>query len=145
MPPKPGPSAPVRITVPHAPGGMPDILGRILAEHLSGVFHQQFYVENRAGGNGVVGAAVVRATPPDGHNLIVTGFPLLVIQPLANPNVGFDPLRDFTHIAYFGGAPLSGPRGMPDGLTQRLNREVIAALHRPDVRDRLDRDAVLTR
>jgi hypothetical protein len=38
---------------------------------------------------------------------------------------------------------LSGPRGMPDGLTQRLNREVIAALHRPDVRGRLDRDAVL--
>jgi len=38
---------------------------------------------------------------------------------------------------------LSGPRGMSDGLTQRLNREVVAALHRADVRERLDRDAVL--
>jgi tripartite-type tricarboxylate transporter receptor subunit TctC len=264
------PERPVRITVPHAPGGMPDILGRILAEHLSNVFHQQFYVENRPGGNGVVGAALVRATPPDGYNLIVTGFPLLVVLPLANPNVGFDPVHDFTHIGYFGGAPnlfvvnpalgvhtlkelvarvrhdgslayamsgpgsngqlvaesfarrnsisltpvgyrsgsiglmdavaghigmssqswgivgeyvrtgklvplavtsearlqqapeiptfkeegypelvtttwfsLSAPRGLPEAMTQALNREVIAVLHRPDVRARLDRDAVL--
>jgi tripartite-type tricarboxylate transporter receptor subunit TctC len=49
--------------------------------------------------------AVVHAAP-DGYTLIVSGMPLLVLLPPMNKNADFDPIKDFTHIAYFGGPPI---------------------------------------
>ena len=100
------PTKPVRIVAPFAPGGAADTLGRIIAEPLSGVFHQQFYVENRGGAGGLIGAASVATAEPDGHTFIVSGVASHVIAPSISPNPGFDPLRDFTHIAYLGGPPV---------------------------------------
>ena len=99
------PSKPVRIVVPFAAGGAADTLGRLYADALSAAFGRQFYVENRIGGGGLIGAEAVARAEPDGLTLMVSGIPTHVLGPAMNRNVGFDPIRDFTHIAYFGGTP----------------------------------------
>jgi tripartite-type tricarboxylate transporter receptor subunit TctC len=100
------PTKPVRIVVPWPAGGSADMIGRIAAEHLTQVFGQSFFVENRPGASGMVASAAVAHAEPDGTTLVVSGIPSHVIAPVASANPGFDPLKDFTHIAYVGGAPI---------------------------------------
>ncbi|MGD0026560.1 MAG: tripartite tricarboxylate transporter substrate binding protein [Xanthobacteraceae bacterium] len=99
------PSRPVRIVVPFAAGGAADTFGRLYADALSSAFGQQFYVENRLGAGGLIATEGVARAKPDGYTLIVSGIPTHVLGPAMNKNVSFDPMRDFTHIAFFGGAP----------------------------------------
>jgi tripartite-type tricarboxylate transporter receptor subunit TctC len=101
------PNKPVRIIVPFTPGGTSDTLGRIVAEQLSETFKQQFVVENRPGGGGVTGSAQVARAAPDGYTLVVSGIASHVVAPAINPNVNYDPVKDFTHIAMLGGPPLA--------------------------------------
>jgi tripartite-type tricarboxylate transporter receptor subunit TctC len=100
------PGKPVRIVVPWPAGGSADMIGRIAAEHLTQVFAQSFVVENRPGASGMVGSAAVAHAEPDGTTLVVSGIPSHVIAPATSANPGFDPLKDFTHIAYVGGSPI---------------------------------------
>ena len=100
------PNKPVRVIAPFAPGGAADTLGRLVAEPLGTVFKQQFFVENRAGAGGMIGAAAVAQAPPDGYTFVVSGVASHVIAPAMVPNPAFDPVRDFTHIAYLGGPPV---------------------------------------
>ena len=100
------PARPVRIIAPFAAGGAADTLGRIIADQLSTAFRQQFFVENRGGAGGVVGAAAGAAAEPDGYNLVISSIASNVISPVFNPQAGYDGLRDFTHIAYLGGPPV---------------------------------------
>src|SRR5260221_7488199 len=95
----------VRLVVPFAAGGGADTMGRLHAEALTAAFGKQFYVENRVGGGGLVGTEAVARAEPDGLTLMVSGIPTHVLGPAMNKNVGFDPMHDFTHIAYFGGTP----------------------------------------
>jgi len=99
------PSKPVRLVVPFAAGGAADTIGRLYAEALGAAFGKPSYVENRVGGGGLVGTEAVARAEPDGLTLMVSGIPTHVLGPAMNKNVGFDPMRDFTHIAYFGGTP----------------------------------------
>jgi len=99
------PGKPVRVVVPFAAGGAADTIGRLHADALTAAFGKQFYVENRVGGGGLVGTEAVARAEPDGLTLMVSGIPTHVLGPAMNKNVGFDPMRDFTHIAYFGGTP----------------------------------------
>jgi tripartite-type tricarboxylate transporter receptor subunit TctC len=100
------PSRPVRIIVPFAAGGAADALGRVIARHLGDAYRQTFIVENRTGAGGLIGAAAVAASPPDGYSLVISGVASHVIAPVASANPVFDPMRDFTHIAYLGGPPI---------------------------------------
>src|SRR5712692_1768335 len=100
------PSRPVKIIAPFAAGGAADTLGRLIADHLSTAFRQQFYVENRGGAGGIVGAAAGAAAEPDGYTLVVSSIAANVISPVFNANAGYDGIRDFTHIAYLGGPPV---------------------------------------
>src|SRR5262245_59482032 len=100
------PNKPVRIVVPWPPGGNADLIGRILAEHLGNAFAQSFVVENRPGASGMVGSAAVAHADPDGTSFVVSGIPSHVIAPATSANPPFDPMRDFTHIAHIGGAPI---------------------------------------
>ncbi|MEA2907546.1 MAG: hypothetical protein QOI12_4933 [Alphaproteobacteria bacterium] len=99
------PAKPVRIIAPFAPGGAADTLGRIIAEQLSTAFKQQFYVENRGGAGGIIGAQAGASADPDGYTLVVSSIASNVISPVFNANVGYDGIKDFTHIAYLGGPP----------------------------------------
>lgn len=100
------PAKPVKIVVAYAAGGANDLLARVFAERLSEAFGQQFIVENRTGGGGLIGGEAVARSDPDGYTLMASGMPSHVLAPAMNPkNAGFDPVRDFTHIAYLGGPP----------------------------------------
>jgi tripartite-type tricarboxylate transporter receptor subunit TctC len=100
------PTKPVKIVVAYAAGGANDLLARVFAEQLSAAFGQQFVVENRTGGGGLIGAEAVARSEPDGYTLMASGMPSHVLAPAMNPkNANFDPVRDFTHIAYLGGPP----------------------------------------
>ena len=99
------PDKPVRVIVPYAAGGANDLLGRVFAEQLSKAFGQQFFVENRTGGGGLIGTEAAARAAPDGSTLIISGMPSHVLAPAMNKNASFDPIKDFTHIAYLGGPP----------------------------------------
>jgi tripartite-type tricarboxylate transporter receptor subunit TctC len=100
------PTRPVRIVNTFAAGGTADVLARTVAEHLSSAFGQQFFVETRPGAGGAIGVQSVVNSPPDGYNFVITNVSLLVLQPLTNPKIGYDPERDLTNIAYIAGAPV---------------------------------------
>jgi tripartite-type tricarboxylate transporter receptor subunit TctC len=99
------PNRPVRIISPASPGGASDTFGRILAQHFGDIFNQRFYVENRAGAGGLIGAAAAANAPADGYTFVTSNVAYVVIAPAASANPGFDTMRDFTHIAYIGGPP----------------------------------------
>ena len=97
------PNRPVKVVVPFAAAGTTDRMGRLIAEELSKSFKQQFYVENRTGGGGVIGAAQVARADPDGYTLMIGGYGPHIFAPATTANLGYDPLADFTHIAMIGG------------------------------------------
>ena len=99
------PARPVKIIVPFAPGGPADIFARQLGQHLSESLKQSFVIEDRPGAGSILGTEAVARAAPDGYTLLVSGIPIQVLGPAMNRNVGYDPMRDFTHIAYFGGTP----------------------------------------
>ncbi len=69
------PAKPVKIIVAYAAGGANDLLARVFAEQLSQTFGQQFFVENRTGGGGLVGDEAVAHSEPDGYTLMASGLP----------------------------------------------------------------------
>jgi tripartite-type tricarboxylate transporter receptor subunit TctC len=100
------PSRPVRIVNTFAPGGAADILARIVADHLTTAFKQQFFVETRAGAGGAIGVQTVAASDPDGYNFVITTLSLAVIGPFMNPKIGYDPMKDLTYVGYIAGSPI---------------------------------------
>ena len=100
------PNKPVKIIAPFAAGGAADTLGRIIADQLSISFKQQFFVENRGGAGGLLGAQAGAAAEPDGYTLVISSIASNVVSPAFHANAGYDGLRDFTHIAYLGGPPV---------------------------------------
>jgi tripartite-type tricarboxylate transporter receptor subunit TctC len=115
------PTRALRIIAPSTPGGAADMFGRLLCEHFSEIFHDGCFVENRAGAGGLIGTAATAQAPPDGYTLATSSTAYHVIAPLMSANPPFDPLKDFTHIAYIGGPPnvfvinpALGVRSLPD-------------------------------
>lgn len=126
------PSRPVRVVSTFAAGGTADILARIVAEHLSSAFKQQFFVEVRAGAGGQIGVRSVMESAPDGYNLAITNVSHLVLHPRTRADVTYNPQTDLTNIAFVGGSPVvmsanpkSGFKSLRDfierGKTQRLS------------------------
>jgi tripartite-type tricarboxylate transporter receptor subunit TctC len=99
------PSRPIRIIAPSTPGGAADTFARLLAESLTPLLRQPVIVDNRAGGGGLIGAAAAAHAEPDGYTLVTSSVAYHAIAPAVSPNPGFDPIRDFTHIAFLGGPP----------------------------------------
>ena len=99
------PTKPVRVVSPFAPGGAADVIARLFSDGLSTAFNQQFIVENRTGAGGIVGAQTVARAEPDGYTLMAAGMSSHVLAPATSKIPGYEPIDDFTHIAFFGGAP----------------------------------------
>ena len=93
------PNRPVRLVVPFVAGGAIDVSARRLAEYLSNKTQQQFIVENTVGASGVLGARRVARSDPDGYTLLFGTTSVYAINPAINPNVGYDPLKDFALVA----------------------------------------------
>src|SRR4051812_8273560 len=99
------PAKPVRIVAPFAPGGSADTLGRIVAQKLTESLKENFVVENRPGAGGVIGSEAVAKAAPDGYTLLVSGVASHAVAPALPRGTPYDPVKDFTHIALFGGPP----------------------------------------
>src|SRR6478672_12547201 len=99
------PTRPLRIIAPSTPGGAADMFGRLVCDHFCEAFHERCFVENRAGAGGLIGMATAAQAAPDGYTLATSSIAYNVIAPAISPNPGFDPMKDFTHIAYIGGPP----------------------------------------
>jgi tripartite-type tricarboxylate transporter receptor subunit TctC len=98
------PQRPVKVLVPFAAGGNIDVMGRLAASRLSEAFGQQFVVENRVGGNGIIATEAVARAPADGNTLLWASTSVIAIFP-AITKVGYDPLKDLAPISLFGVAP----------------------------------------
>lgn len=100
------PNRPVKVIIPFPPGGTLDTLGRALAQKLSEQMGQSFVVENRAGGNGTIGADVVAKSPADGYTLLFNAS-TFVTAPMTMKSVPYGVVKDFTPVALVAKAPLS--------------------------------------
>lgn len=100
------PSKQVKIIVPYSAAGSSDTLGRIIAEQLTQVYKQSFIVENKPGAGGTIGGDYVAKASPDGYTFVISGIGSHVIAPFQYQNK-YDPMKDFTHIAFLGGPPLA--------------------------------------
>ncbi len=118
------PAKPVRLIVPFAPGGTADTLGRLVAQKLTESLKQNFVIENRGGAGGIIGSELVAKSAPDGYTLVVSGVASHCIAPALSKDFPFDPVRDFTHIALFGGPP--GVLVVNPSLPARNLKEFIA-------------------
>jgi tripartite-type tricarboxylate transporter receptor subunit TctC len=99
------PSHAVRLLAPSAPGGNPDVIGRLLANRLQDIFGEAFVVENVPGAGGVVAAKRVQAAPPDGYLLMINDSGALAISVAMNPEANYAPLKDFTPITALATVP----------------------------------------
>jgi len=100
------PTRPVRVVIPFPPGGTLDTVGRLLAQKLGDQLGQPFIVENRPGGNGVIGADVVSKAPADGYTLLFNAS-TFTTAPMTMKSVPYEIVRDFTPVALVAKAPLS--------------------------------------
>src|SRR4051794_27202099 len=98
------PSRPVRIIVPSPPSGGTDIIGRVLAQHLSKTLGQQFFVENKPGAGNMIGIEAAARSAPDGYTLLMVAS-TLVLNSVLYKQVPYDPVRDFSPITLAATAP----------------------------------------
>lgn len=93
------PSRPIKLIVPHAPGGNSDTFGRILAQKLSERIGQQVVVENKPGAGGTVASGMIAKSPADGYTLLVADNGTHAIAPtLYGSKLSYDVFKDFTPI-----------------------------------------------
>ena len=88
----------ITIVVPFAPGGSTDILSRLMAERMTALLGSPVQVENRAGGNTIVGGEYVARAQPDGHTILMSSGTTLSINPLVVPNLPYK-VSDFAPIS----------------------------------------------
>lgn len=92
------PSKPLRWIVGFAPGGITDIMTRILARHLSESLGQPVVVENRAGGGGLIAAQLAARAPADGYTLFSGTISTLATNVSTYRKLPYDPVRDFAPV-----------------------------------------------
>src|SRR4249920_912304 len=92
------PTRPVRIVAPTAPGGAPDILGRLMGQRLSERLGQPFIIENRPGGGNNIGTEAVVRARPDGYTLLLVTAANAVNTTLYD-KLNFNFIRDIAPVA----------------------------------------------
>jgi tripartite-type tricarboxylate transporter receptor subunit TctC len=95
----PYPTRPITIIAPYPAGGSTDLVARILSEGLQARMNQPVTVENRPGGNGIIGTRDAVKAAPDGYTLLIGALGAQVLPAVMAPNFPFDPLRDFVPIS----------------------------------------------
>ena len=95
----------IRYIVPFTPAGLTDIMARLVAQRLGETWNRAVVVENRAGGNALIGADAAAKSPPDGHTLLAITLTHAVNVSLF-PNAPYDLMRDFVPVSVLGSLPL---------------------------------------
>lgn len=105
----------VTIVVPFAPGGSTDVVTRLMAERMSQSLGRAVQVENRPGGNTIVGAEAVARAQPDGHTLLMAAGTTLTVNPVIQRNLSYR-IEDFAPVSLVSTFPFAviarndGPR-----------------------------------
>ena len=100
------PVKPVRIISPYPPGGLGDLLPRAVAAGLTELLGQQVIVENRPGASQIIGMQAAAKSPPDGYTLVFGSVTSLAINPSAQKNLPYDPVKDFAPVSLCVTTPL---------------------------------------
>ena len=98
------PNQPIKIVVPYGPGGATDTAGRLLAEKMAPLVGQQVLVENKGGGNTIIGMELVAKSKPDGNTLLL-GTTTLATNAALGLKQPYDPLKDFQPISTLADIP----------------------------------------
>lgn len=98
------PSRPIRLIVPSAPGGSPDISSRMFAPEITRQMGQQLVVDNRSGAGGLIGFEMVAKAPADGYTIGYATFALSTVHALV-PNLRIDVLRDLQMVMHITSTP----------------------------------------
>ncbi len=93
------PGKPIRFVVPYPPGGGTDGVGRIVSQQLTSAFGQQTFVDNKSGGQGILGVRYVATSAPDGYTLILADTGNFAVAPWTTKDLGYHPLRDFAFVS----------------------------------------------
>jgi tripartite-type tricarboxylate transporter receptor subunit TctC len=117
------PSKPVRVVIVFPPGGATDIVGRIVFQKMGEQLNQQFVIDNRGGAAGMIGAALVAKSPPDGYTIMVYSQTLLANAHLYE-KLPYDALKDFIGITPL--TRLVGMLGVHPSMPVRTTKDFIA-------------------
>ena len=99
------PDRPITYTVPFAPGGATDIIGRIYSVSAAKILGQPIVVENLGGTGGSLGTAKVARAKPDGYNIVGGTISSHAINVSIYPNIGYDPVKSFKPVILTGSLP----------------------------------------
>jgi tripartite-type tricarboxylate transporter receptor subunit TctC len=91
------PTHPVKVIVPYGPGGVTDVVTRLVADRFSKAFGQPFVLENRGGAGGAIGTEYAARAPKDGYSIYISGGAPLTVVPQMQ-KVSYDPVKDFVPV-----------------------------------------------
>jgi tripartite-type tricarboxylate transporter receptor subunit TctC len=100
------PEKPIRIVVTFSAGGASDIVARVISEPLSKALGQPVVIDNKPGAGGTIGGLDVARAAPDGYTLMLSNSTPTSIGPFTVPKQPYDPVKQFTHVAMLGVAPV---------------------------------------
>ena len=92
------PAKPVRVVNPYQAGGGLDMMCRTISDRLGEYLKQPFIVDNKVGGGGTIGAAIVAQSPPDGYTVLCGNNSEMTLAQFVIANLPYDPERDFVPI-----------------------------------------------
>ncbi len=98
------PTKPVTIVVPYPPGGLIDLVARVVQAPLQAQLGQSVIIENHSGAGGNVGAELVARSAPDGYTLLLAN-PSLAISPSIYRKLNYRPIEDFAYVGRYGSVP----------------------------------------
>lgn len=100
------PNKPIRLIVPFPPGGGNDVIARIVGTKLTERLGQSVVIDNKAGGNGIIGLQALAAAAPDGYTIGVGAAGPMAVNPSLYAKLPYDPLKDFAPITNMVNFPL---------------------------------------
>ncbi|NSX05487.1 Bug family tripartite tricarboxylate transporter substrate binding protein [Cupriavidus gilardii] len=115
------PNRPIRLVVPGPAGAGMDIFARMIAAKLNDALRQPVVVDNRPGANSLIGTDAVAKAAPDGYTLLMTPSSAVAINPIIQPKMPYDALKDLVPVAQVGAAgillvanPATGLKNLAD-------------------------------
>jgi tripartite-type tricarboxylate transporter receptor subunit TctC len=100
------PTRNIKIIVGYAAGGGTDIVARLVAQRMSEHFGQSVVVENRPGGNGMLGPDIVAKSTPDGYTLLFAAAGQMAVSPAVYPKIPYQTLKNFVPVSMMSSYPL---------------------------------------
>jgi tripartite-type tricarboxylate transporter receptor subunit TctC len=99
------PARPITAIVPFSAGSASDMIARIVLERMGNAMNTRFIVDNRPAAGGVAGTTAAAKMPADGYTIVMGASGPMVVNKVLNPDVGFDPEKDFQPISIYANLP----------------------------------------